>query len=239
MALRTLKQFFNKQFSSQKDLVNYIHETTGLLPVRIDYYQQVFKHKSKHREPRINNERLELLGDAVLNAIVTDYLYMNYPEKEEGFLTSLKSKIVSRKMLNEIGQKLNLLDKLSYHKGSVQQDPAVLFGNTFEALVGAIYLDLGYEAAYEFVEGKMFGEMLDLDEIERMDFDFKSKLYIYAQRNNLSLDYKLIKESEKDNRKYFTIAVILDNKEVAQGSGFNKKEAEQVGSKVVIDELKL
>jgi ribonuclease-3 len=208
-----------------------------MLPIRVKYYQQVFKHKSKHREARLNNERLELLGDAILSAIVTDYLYREYPEKDEGFLTNLKSKIVSRKMLNEIGRKLDLLDKLSYHEGSVQQDPTVLYGNTFEALLGAIYLDLGFDAAYEFVEGKVFGELIDLKVVEQQDFDFKSKLFIYAQRKGMSLDFVTVEEETRNSRKFFTIAVVLDGEEVARGSGYNKKGAEQRGSEKALFQL--
>lgn len=237
MALKFLRQYFNKQFHSQKELVQFIEKSTGILPVRMQYYQQVFKHKSKHREPKLNNERLELLGDAILSAIVTDYLYSEYPNKDEGFLTNLKSKIVSRKMLNEIGRKLELLEKLSYHEGSVQQDPTVLYGNTFEALVGAVYLDLGYDAAYEFIEGRVFGELIDLKDVENTDYDFKSKLFIYAQRKGLNLDFVTVEEETRNNRKYFTVAVVLDGQEVARGSGYNKKGAEQRGSEKALLQL--
>lgn len=237
MALKFLRQYFNKQFHSQKEFVQFIEKSTGLLPVRIKYYQQVFKHKSKHREAKFNNERLELLGDAILSAIVTDYLYSEYPNKDEGFLTNLKSKIVSRMMLNEIGRKLDLLEKLSYHEGSVKQDPTVLYGNTFEALVGAIYLDLGFDAAYEFIEGKVFGELIDLKDVENTDYDFKSKLFIYAQRKGIELDFVTVDEESRNSRKFFTIAVMLDGKEIARGSGYNKKGAEQRGSEKALLQL--
>lgn len=230
MPLKFLKQYFNKLSSSEKELIAFVQQATGLKPVRTQYYQQVFKHKSKHREPKLNNERLELLGDAVLSAIVTDFLYREYPDKDEGFLTNLKSKIVSRAMLNEVGRKLDLLEKLSYHEGSVQQDPSVLFGNTFEALIGGLYLDLGFDAAYEFITGKVFNELIDLEKVEKTDFDFKSKLYIYAQKRNLDLEFKLIDEGNRGSRKYFEVVAVLDDQTVGRGEGYSKKSAEQMAA---------
>ena len=140
-----LKRLYNQIFSSDKELNTYIKGITGILPSNSKLYKKVFQHRSKFGESKENNERLELLGDAILDAIVCEFLFKKYPYKEEGFITELRSRIVNRKSLNEVGEKLGLVEKLKFNRKGMTEVSRDLGGNTFEALVGAVYLDTGFE----------------------------------------------------------------------------------------------
>src|SRR5690606_35685145 len=128
------------------------------------------------------NERLELLGDAILDAIICDSLYKKYPYKEEGFLTELRSKIVNRKSLNEVGERLGLLDKLKFSKKSMNDVSRDLAGNAFEALVGAVYLDAGFDKTRQFIQRRVLKNLIDVDLLELTNTDYKSQMYHYVQK---------------------------------------------------------
>jgi ribonuclease-3 len=234
-----LRQLINRLFSSDKSLAAYIQSTTGITPSRINLYKQVFQHRSRFSEPKDNNERLELLGDSILDAIVCEFLYKKYPYKEEGFITELRAKIVNRKSLNEVGNRLGLVDKLQYNRKSMNDVSKDLAGNTFEALVGALYLDAGFERTRIFLQKRILQNLIDVDALEETNTDFKSRIYHYIQREGKSINFKVVEERNKNRRAYFIIHLEIDGKFVAAGEGFNKKMAEQSAAMKAIADLKI
>ncbi|MBL0309136.1 MAG: ribonuclease III [Bacteroidetes bacterium] len=213
--------------SPDKKLASYIKAITGIAPSNLRIYKQVFHHRSIFIEPTKNNERLELLGDAVLDSVICDCLYRKYPCKEEGFLTELRSKIVNRKSLNELGERLGLLDHLKLNRKSMTEVSRDLGGNTFEALVGAVYLDAGFEKTKKFIHQRILHSLIDIDLLELTNTDYKSQIYHYVQKEGVSIDFKVGQEQMKNRRTYFVIHLEISGKFVSTGEGFSKKVAEQ------------
>lgn len=234
-----LRQLLNRFFSSDKTLAAYIQSITGIAPLRITLYKQVFQHRSRFAEPKDNNERLELLGDSILDAIVCEFLYKKYPYKEEGFITELRAKIVNRKSLNEVGNRLGLTDKLQYNRKSMNDVSKDLAGNTFEALIGALYLDAGFENTRAFVQKRVLQNLIDVDILEETNTDFKSRIYHYIQREGKSINFKVVEERNKNRRAYFVIHLEIDGKFIAAGEGYNKKMAEQSAAMKALTDLKI
>jgi ribonuclease-3 len=222
-----IRKIYNTFFSTDKELAAYIKSITGSTPHNLKLYKQVFQHRSKHNEPKENNERLELLGDAVLDAIVCEFLYRKYPYKEEGFITELRAKIVNRKSLNEVGQKLGLVEKLSFNRKGMNDVSRDLGGNTFEALVGALYLDSGFEITKKFISKRVLKNLIDVDTLEQTNSDYKSQVFHYIQRNGKSIDFKVTEEKIKNRRAYFVIELAINGKIISKGEGYSKKTAEQ------------
>ncbi len=235
----SILKIYNRFFSSDKELANYIKGITGITPKRLNLFKQVFQHRSKFIEPEENNERLELLGDSILDAIVCEYLYKKYPYKEEGFITELRSKIVNRKSLNEVGNRLGLVEKLKYNRKSMNDVSRDLAGNTFEALVGAVYIDSGFLCTRTFLQKRILRNLIDVDMLEETNTDFKSRIYHYVQREGKSIHFKVAEERSRNGRAYFTIHLEISGKFVACGEGFSKKIAEQNASMNAINELHL
>lgn len=178
----------------------------------------------------ISNERLEFLGDTILDAIVADFLYHKFPEDDEGYLTKVKSKMVSRKTLTTIAQSMGVADHIIYQKGrSIRL--ATLEGNAFEALIGAIYLDSGYDAAKKSIFHSVLRAHLDLPTLLEKEIDFKSKLYIWAQKNRLDIEFKLINEKFADGKWHYEVEVFINSNPYGKGTGDSKKVAEQAASK--------
>ena len=224
-----IKKTYNRFFSKDKELANYIKRISGISPRNLFYYHQALTHRSSNSNPKNNNERLELLGDSVLDTIVADYLFKKYPYKEEGFMTELRSKIVSRKSLNRLGEKLGLIDFLKVNKKIFSDSSKDIGGNTFEAFVGALYLDAGYDETHRFIVKRVLQQLLDVDDIEATEVDFKSKIYHYIQRENKKIEY-LAEESVRNRKTYFTITLQINDEPIAKGEGFSKKVAEQNAS---------
>ncbi len=222
-----IRKFYNTFLSSDKQLASYIRSVTGITPSNLKLYKQVFQHRSKFIEPKENNERLELLGDAILDAIVCEFLFKKYPYKEEGFMTELRSKIVNRKSLNEVGTKLGLVEKLSFNRRSMNDVSKDLAGNTFEALVGAVYLDTGFDATKKFILRRVLKNLIDVETLEQTNTDYKSQIFHYIQREGKSIDFKVAEEKSKNRRAYFVIELEISGKIISRGEGFNKKIAEQ------------
>ena len=222
-----IRKFYNTFLSSDKQLACYIRSITGITPTNLKLYKQVFQHRSKFTEIKENNERLELLGDSILDAIVCEYLFKKYPYKEEGFMTELRSKIVNRKSLNEVGTKLGLVEKLSFNRKSMTDVSKDLAGNTFEALVGAVYLDTGFDATKKFVLRRVLKNLIDVETLEQTNTDYKSQIFHYIQREGKSIDFKVAEEKSKNRRAYFVIELEIAGQVISRGEGFNKKIAEQ------------
>lgn len=222
-----IRKIYNTFFSNDKQLASYTRSITGITPTKLHLYKQVFQHRSKFTEPKDNNERLELLGDAILDAIVCEFLFKKYPYKEEGFMTELRSKIVNRKSLNEVGTKLGLVEKLSFNRKSMNDVSKDLAGNTFEALVGAVYLDAGFDATKKFILKRVLKNLIDVDTLEQTNTDYKSQIFHYIQREGKSIDFKVAEEKSKNRRAYFVIELEIAGQVISRGEGFSKKIAEQ------------
>tara|TARA_B110000459_G_scaffold41743_1_gene45495 strand:- start:5655 stop:6329 length:675 start_codon:yes stop_codon:yes gene_type:complete len=209
-----------------------IYKLTGLRTKNLNLYQLAFKHKSKNQE---NNERLEFLGDSVLDAVISAIIYSNFPEKNEGELSKLRSKMVSRNMLNKLGNNLNLLSLISYRETQTQDGLDNTVGNALEALIGAIYLDQGYAACQLFIESKLVGPYIDWHKLEAQVVDHKSSLFRYCQKHKKLLTFVLLNENLEDDNKRFHIAVNVDHEQVADNYGKSKKIAEQKAAKIALD----
>ncbi len=184
-----------------------------------------------------NNERLEFLGDAMLGMVVGEYLFCKYPGSDEGFLTKMRSKIVKRKSLNEIANKMELADLLSHYNQGTRISPSML-GNSLEALVGAIYLDAGYHKTKRFIIKRMLrGGYLNIHELETYDDNYKSQLLEWCQKHNKIITYRVVSKYKQDKRDRFKVAVVVDDEEISQADDFNKKSAEQSASEKALISL--
>ena len=185
-----------------------------------------------------NNERLEFLGDAILDAVVGAYLYDKYPNKHEGFLTSTRAKIVQRESLNRIGKAFRLESHVRAASPSSSHN-SYISGNAVEALVGAIYLDRGYEACKQFIEEKIIAQHLDLKELVKTERNFKSRLIEWTQKYRVNIEFQLIDTmNDTDGNPIFKTAVLLGGIYAADGSGYSKKESHQDASKKAFERLK-
>ena len=182
-----------------------------------------------------NNERLEYLGDAVLSTIVAEYLFNKYPSKKEGFLTKMRSKIVKRKTLNEIADKMGLDILLS--KFSMGKLSSAMKGNAFEALVGAIYIEMGYSKTKNYIIYKILTRYLNIHELENRDDNFKSRLLEWGQKENKTIEFKMVDKFKLDKRDRFKIAVFIDGKEMSFAEEYNKKSAEQKAASTALEKL--
>lgn len=224
--------FLSKQRNqSDRELTSFIAKKFGYKPKRLRLFKRALTHKSySNTKPKVkSNERLEFLGDAVIDLIVAEYLYENFPDKDEGFLTKVKAKIVNRKMLANIGAEVGLSKFLLYKTGrSIRL--STLEGNAFEALVGAIYLDANYETAKKAFTSHIIRNYINLTEVLEQEIDFKSALLIWGQKNKLEISFQIIEEASKANNFHYTSRVIINDKEWGMGKGLSKKEAEQQAS---------
>jgi ribonuclease-3 len=222
-----IRKLYNQLFSNDKELAGYIKAITGIMPGNLKLYKQVFNHRSKFNEPKENNERLELLGDAILDSIVCEFLFRKYPYKEEGFITELRSRIVNRKSLNEVGEKLGLVEKLKFNRKGMTDVSRDLGGNTFEALVGAVYLDAGFIETRRFIQKRVLQGLIDVDALEITNTDYKSQIFHYVQKLGKSIEFKVIEEKARNRRAYFVINLEINGKLISSGEGYSKKTAEQ------------
>ncbi|MCB9261239.1 MAG: ribonuclease III [Flavobacteriales bacterium] len=218
----------------------------GFRPRNIDLYKKAFRHLSAsekilYTDQKDSNERLEYLGDAVLDLIVAELVFRKFPFKGEGFLTEIRSKIVSRKQLSYIAQKLGLHDFLETEQ-IIAKNPHVmnsLAGNALEALVGAIYIDRGYKASKRFVYRKVLKPYIDLDEIQNQDINYKSMINQWAQKNKKNIEFRVIETKEEGNNRKFKIALEVDGIELCQAQNYSKKLAEKMACAKAAEILKL
>jgi ribonuclease-3 len=207
----------------------------GFTPRNTRLYQMAFIHKSKSVETgtgaRVNNERLEYLGDAVLGAIVAEYLYKKYPYQDEGFLTEMRSKLVSRANLNKLARKIGLPELVQSAKGA-QGGFKSVDGDAFEALVGAIYLEKGYRFTRRVLIDKVITAHIDIDALAHADWNYKSKLIDWAQKgqHKISFDVERVFVQGKESRKEYDVRVIIDGKPAEHAVDYSIKAAEQLAA---------
>ena len=229
-------------FRKEKELFSSLYGILGFYPRNIEYYKQALMHKSiRKRNDKgkpLNNERLEFLGDAILDAAVGYIVYRHYEGKREGFLTNTRSKLVSRDTLGKLAVEMGLGNLLVSASHSTSHNSYVE-GNAFEALVGAIYLDRGYEACLAFFEKQILGKYIDIDKVAFKEVNFKSKLLEWSQKNRVRMEFKMLKQKTDDNGSpIFSFQVMLEGVEGEKGSGYSKKEAQQQASKDTLQRLK-
>lgn len=212
---------------------------TGLLPSNLQLYKTAFRHSSISENDFDSNERLEFLGDAILGAVIADYLYQKFPYKAEGYLTDIRSKMVNRSQLNLIAQKMGLSEMINYNDADALLNKRSLTGNALEALVGAIYLDKGFVKAKGFILKKIVKPFLDIDEIAITEFNYKSKLLEWSQKNGRVLYYAVKHHTRSRHRTLYRVVAIIDGKEYGQGEDTNKKNAEKLAAKSTFKVLNL
>lgn len=213
----------------------------GFYPNNINYYEMALIHRSSAIKAEtgnyINNERLEFLGDAVLSSVIADVLYHHYKDKNEGFLSSTRSKIVQRETLNHIAIEIGL-DKIivTSKKNNIQKDN--IYGNAFEALLGAIYLDQGYGRCKEFIEKRIFSTYLNLEKIAKKEINFKSKIIEIAQKQKINVEFNSVDQiREHDHKLIFETEILMNELSVSSGIGLSKKESQQNASRGALKKL--
>ena len=225
-----------------KALRNAIKERTGVKPVDISLYEMALMHSSflgKNLDQNYkHNQRLEFLGDAILGAVAADYLYQQFPEKDEGFLTNLRSKIVSRKSLNAIALQLEL-DLLVKKKLDKNKQAHSIYGDAFEALVGAIYLDKGIKYAQNFIIDKVIATHWGGDKLETYIVSYKSTFIEWAQKKKKEYNISVIREWGEKHDLTFEVVISVDGEEITRGQGSSKKRAEETASQTACKELNL
>ena len=242
MKLNNIIDRIKLPFRKEKELFSSLYEILGFYPRNIEYYKMALMHKSiRKRNDKgkpLNNERLEFLGDAILDAAVGYIVYRHYEGKREGFLTNTRSKLVSRETLGKLASEMHLTNLL-LSAGHSTSHNSYVEGNAFEALVGAIYLDRGYEACLRFFEKQVLGKYIDIDKVAFKEVNFKSKLLEWSQKNRVRLEYKLTKQKKDENGSpVFTYMVLIEGVSGESGSGYSKKEAQQKASKDTLQRLK-
>lgn len=211
----------------------------GFTPGTLSLYKIALSHRSVKESAEENNERLEYLGDAILGSIIADYLFKRYPYRGEGFLTEMRSKMVNRQTLNEIAVKMGLKKITIYNKSDGSLKGSQIFGNTLEALVGAVYTDKGYNTTKQWVFKCIITPHMSVDDLEALEINHKNKLYGWANKNGKNLEFETLEERFENGRRLFTIGAMIDGKLLAQGKAFNKKDASQIASQLAVEKIGL
>ena len=229
-------------FRKDKELYLSLYKILGFYPHDISYYKMALMHKSiMHRNAKgkpVNNERLEFLGDAVLDAVVGDIVYQHFPGKREGFLTNTRSKLVQRDTLNKLAQEMGI-NQLILSNGHSSSHNSYMGGNAFEALVGAVYLDRGYNVCMYFMQERILAKMINIDKVAYKEVNFKSKLIEWSQKNRVKLEFIMLDQhKDKNGSPVFTYQVMIEGVEGCTGKGYSKKESQQIASKLTLEQLR-
>lgn len=206
------------------------------MPKNIALYRLAFRHKSAastiKNGVKNSNERLEFLGDAVLGSVIADHIFKKFPFKDEGFLTEMRSKIVNRNFLNQLSRKIGLGELIDFDGRILHQNikQSSLYGDAFEALIGAIYLDKGFPFTHAFIVNRIIKNHVDIDQLEKTETNYKSRLIEWGQRNGKEIVFEQIENQGSDKGKLFSIKVIVANQEYGLGQDFTKKNAEKIAA---------
>ena len=227
-----------------KDRESYFcfYKILGFFPRNIRFYEQALLHKStsirSEKGRPLNNERLEFLGDAILDAIVGDIVYKHFEGRREGFLTNTRSKIVQRETLNKLAVEIGL-DKLVKYSTRSSSHNSYMYGNAFEAFIGAIYLDQGYERCKQFMEKKILKNYIDLDKMSRKEVNFMSKLIEWSQKTKMEVSFELIEQFlDQDYNPMFHTEVRIEGLSAGTGTGYSKKESQQNAAQMALKKIK-
>lgn len=231
-----LKSFFTRKFSKSPyaEIRSFCRKAMGFAPHDVELYHTALTHKSSMQEfsdgRKLNNERLEYLGDAMLSAIVAEYLYSKYPDRGEGYLTELRSKIVSRRSLNKIAHKMGLFDIIVYNRSAIRiSQNRSLEGNALEALIGAIYIDRGYSFTRKVVMKRIINHYTDIDTLASTDWNYKGLLIDYCQKRHLHISFVLDRTERQghDNHAVYYVHVDIEGEAKDSANGLSIKSAEQ------------
>ena len=219
-----------------------LYNILGFYPRNIEHYKMALMHKSIARRNAkgklVNNERLEFLGDAVLDAVVGDIVYRHFDGKREGFLTNTRSKLVQRETLGKLAHEMGL-DKLILSAGHSSSHNSYMGGNAFEALVGAIYLDRGYGACMQFMQKRILNQLINIDKVAYKEVNFKSKLIEWGQKNKVNIEFKLLSQTkEEGGSPVFEYQAVVEGIDCGIGKGYSKKESQQLASKETLQRLR-
>lgn len=241
------RQFYNLYLSKEKDFVREIVEISGFIPKEIFLYRLAVTHSSSlnnsYKKDEKNaavakgcNERLEFLGDSVLDAVIAEYLFKIYPLKDEGFLTEMRSKIVNRKSLNIISKQLHIDNIIQHRQSGIVNES--MYGDALEAFIGAIYLDLGYNKTTRFIYNRIIDPYIHLQKVESQVISYKNKLIEHVQKTKMGLLlFEVIGENGDGRNKTFRIQAKVGQKVLGVGEGKNKKSAEQRASEDALNKL--
>jgi ribonuclease-3 len=234
----------NPKDEREKHLYQSVKHLIGANPSNLELYRLAFLHASASRESvsktyKESNERLEFLGDSVLGMITASYLFKKFPFKDEGFLTEIRSRMVSRESLNVLGRKLGLEEVIEYeNQRKTSLSRSSMYGDALEAFIGAVYLDKGFRFTQKFVTQKILAQYFDLDTVVQNNPNFKSILIEWAQKEGKKVQFTLDEEGAHHNKE-FTAIVLLENEKIAEGKGYSKKKAEQNAAMKACDALEI
>lgn len=231
-------------FSPDKKLHESLRNILGFYPTNIALYKLAFRHSSAaqliKKGVKDSNERLEFLGDSVIGTVIADYLFKKFPFKDEGFLTKMRSKMVSRQQHNQLAIKLglnNFLEVNNDRHGSNKSSS--INGDAYEALIGAIYLDKGYKFAQQFILTRIVNVHIDMDEVETKEVDFKSKLIEWAQKEKKEFRFETIVDGATSDDKLYSIQIVVENEVIGKAQHFSKKRAEQLVAELACGVLEI
>ncbi|MEZ4778020.1 MAG: ribonuclease III [Flavobacteriaceae bacterium] len=232
--MASLKNIFSSRSSTNEEFYYAIKKIIGFKPYNIGIYEEAFTHRSMNStnsegKPQ-NYERLEFLGDAMLGSVIAAHLFRKVPSGNEGYLTKMRSKVVSREHLNELGRDLNLI-QLVKTSVSTQHFGENIHGNVFEALVGAIYLDKGFNAVEKFIHKRVIRPYVDIEKLEGKVISYKSLFIEWCQKNKKSFKFNVYEDNGNDPLKHFAVKLQLEQDTVAKARGTSKKKAEERAAK--------
>ncbi len=225
--------------STGKDLQRSIKNIFGFHPGNLHLYRLAFRHKSANKDVngiKINNERLEYLGDAILDSVIAEYLFKKFPYKGEGFLTEMRSKIVCRSNLEKLSRKLGI-DRLIESSPDTKGASKSMRGDAFEAFIGALYLDKGYEYTRKIIIKRIVNIHIDIDTLEYLDTNFKSKLIEWAQKEKKEVNFRVVSEKGEKNKHQYEVEVYVDEKAVSRGIDYSIKGAEKIAAEKACNAL--
>ena len=243
MDFRNFIDAIRLHFLDEKEMRRALYEVMGFYPHNVSYFKQALMHKSvgqrNEKGKPLNNERLEFLGDALLDAVVGHIVYDHFPGKREGFLTNTRSKLVSRDTLGKLAEEMGL-KRLIVSSGQNNAHNSYMGGNAFEALVGAIYLDQGYDAVMRFMEKRILAKLINIDKVAYKEVNFKSKLLEWCQKNRVRMEFRMQKQGKdkESGSPVFGFQVFMEGVAGESGQGFSKKEAQQLASEATLKRLK-
>lgn len=229
-------RIYKLHLSPERKYIKALKNILGFVPGNLALYRLAFRHKSRSvtikKGTKSSNERLEFLGDAILGAVIAEVLFKMYPYKEEGFLTEMRSKIVSRNNLNQLAKKLGFDNLIEFDSRTINitAKHGSLLGDAFESLIGAVYLDKGYNFTKNFLEQRIVKPHVDILTLEQTETNFKSKLIEWCQRHGKDFSFELITNAEGEHIKLFTVQVLVDGEIISHALDFNKKNAEKLAA---------
>lgn len=221
-------------FSPEKKLHESLRNLLGFYPSNISLYKLAFRHSSAAQQikkgVKDSNERLEFLGDSIIGTVVAEYLFKKFPFKDEGFLTKMRSKMVSRAQHNQIALKMGLNKLIEANNDRFGTKPSSINGDAYEALIGAIYLDKGYKAVQKFLLTRIINVHIDMDEVETKEVDFKSKFIEWAQKEKKEFSFETREDAAGSSEKQFLVELMLEGTVAGHAQHFSKKRAEQMAA---------